>query len=214
MTTQFRSIIRLTMAFALIACLSFSAARVEAAPEGAASSGTNAAKPHDEHAKNDTMGFKSDLALWSLITFVVFLLVLRGAAWKPLIDGLDARESNIRSQLAQAEAARLQAENMLRDHAKRLEKVEDEVKAIIEEARRDAERTKQDIVETAQKEARLMQDRAIHAIERSRDQALKELFDTMAGQVALATEHVLGRALSGDDQNRLIEEALAQFSSR
>jgi F-type H+-transporting ATPase subunit b len=160
------------------------------------------------------LAFKLDLAMWYLISFVLLLLILRKFAWGPLIEGLDKRESNIRNELAEAEAARVKAEQMLREHAQRLEAVEDEVKAIIEEARRDADRTKQDIIATAQKEAKTTQDRAIHEIERARDQALKELFDSMAGQVAGATEHVLGRALTGEDQDRLIEEALSQFSSK
>lgn len=166
------------------------------------------------HESGPPLSFKTDLAMWYLISFLLLLFILRKFAWTPLIEGLDKRESNILNALAEAEAARAKAEQMLREHTERLASVDDEVKAMIEEARRDAERTKQDIVAAAQKEAQTTQDRAIHEIERARDQALKELFDTMAGQVASATEHVLGRALSGDDQNRLIDEALSEFSSR
>jgi len=176
----------------------------------------------DPHHKNDGdhaheeegggMKFKADTALWSLVTFIVFVLVLRVFAWGPLTEGLDNREAHFRSQLAEAEAARVQAERMLKEHAAKLEAVQDEVRAIIEEAKRDAEHTKNDIIETAQKEAKATQDRAIHEIERSKDAALKELFDTMSSQVASATEHVIGRTIDGDDQNRLIDEALSQFS--
>lgn len=175
------------------------------------------AGPEQSHQKEEGssggMNIKKDLALWSLVTFLVFILVLRLFAWGPLIEGLDKRETNIRGQLAEAEAARLKAEQMLKEHARKLDAVQDEVKAIIEEAKRDAEHTKNDIIQTARKEAQTTQDRAIHEIERARDQALKELFDTMSMQVAQATEHVIGRSLGGDDQQRLIDEALAQFSS-
>jgi F-type H+-transporting ATPase subunit b len=165
------------------------------------------------HDSGPPLSFQKDLALWSLISFVLLVLLLRKFAWGPLVQGLDNRELKIRGQLAEAEAARLQAERMLQEHAKKLESVQDEVKAIIEEAKRDAEHTKNDIIQTAQKEAKLTQDRAIHEIERARDQALKELFDSMSSQVAQATEHVIGRSLGGEDQQRLIDEALAQFSS-
>ncbi|HUG17702.1 MAG TPA: F0F1 ATP synthase subunit B [Planctomycetaceae bacterium] len=167
----------------------------------------------EEEGSSGGMNIKQDLALWSLVTFLVFIMVLRLFAWGPLIEGLDKRETNIRGQLAEAEAARQKAEQMLKEHARKLDAVQDEVKAIIEEAKRDAEHTKNDIIQTARKEAQTTQDRAIHEIERARDQALKELFDTMSMQVAQATEHVIGRSLGGDDQQRLIDEALAQFSS-
>ena len=166
-----------------------------------------------EEGSDGGMALKKDLALWSLVTFLVFILVLRVFAWGPLVQGLDKRESNIRTQIAQAEAARQKAEQMLKEHQQKLEAVQDEVKAIIEEAKRDADHTKNDIIATAQREAQATKERAIFEIDRARDQALKELFDTMATQVAEATEHVIGRSLGGDDQQRLIDEALAQFAS-
>ena len=39
--------------------------------------------------------------------------------------------------------------------------------------------------------------------------ALAEVFTQMNSQVVLATEHVLGRALQQDDQDRLVGDALA-----
>lgn len=154
---------------------------------------------------------KADLALWSGVTFIVFLLVLGKFAWGPLSAGLNKRESNIRQDIAAAEQARLKAEQMLAEHAAKLDKVQDEVREILAEARRDAEHTKQDIVSHAQKEAEAAKQRAVLEIERARDGALHELFEAMATQVADATEHVLGRTVNEADQGRWIEEALAQF---
>jgi F-type H+-transporting ATPase subunit b len=103
---------------------------------------------------------------------------------------------------------------MLADHAKKLEAVQDEVKAILAEARKDAEHTKTEIVAAANKEAEATRKRAIEDIERARDVAMKELFDFVSGNVIGATEHVLGRALSSDDQNRLVQDALNQMGSK
>lgn len=160
------------------------------------------------------MDFVGDLAIWSLVTFVVYLIVLKKAAWGPLIQGLDQRESKMKQQIADAESARVKAEAMLAEHAKKLEAVQDEVKAILAEARRDAEYTKQDIVAAANKEAEATRKRAVEDIEHARDVAMKELFDFVSGKVILASEQVLGRALSNDDQNRLVQEALNQIGSK
>ena len=169
----------------------------------------------DAHAAPSApLGFKGDLAIWSLVTFVVYIIVLKKAAWGPLIQGLDTREGRMKQQLADADAARVKAEAMLADHAKKLDKVQDEVKEILAEARRDAEHTKQDIVAAANKEAEATRKRAIHDIEQARDVAMKDLFDFVSSNVIGATEHVLGRALSNDDQSRLVSEALTQIGSK
>ncbi len=174
----------------------------------------DSAKPAETHDTTVPLNAKPDLALWSFVTFLVFLAVLRKFAWTPLINGLDQRETKMKQALADAEAARVKAEAMLADHAKKLDKVQDEVKEILAEARRDAEHTKQDIVATANKEAEATRKRAVEDIEHARDLAMKELFDFVSSNVIGATEHVLGRALSGDDQNRLVQEALNQMGSK
>ena len=167
----------------------------------------------DAHAEGVPLSFKTDLAIWSLVVFVLFVLLLKKVAWTPLAAGLDAREQRIRADLEGAETAREQAATMLAEHEAKLAGVQEEVKEILAEARRDAEHTKNEIMAAAQSEAEATRDRALGDIERARDQALKDLFDQVSTQVTAATEHVLGRSLDAADQQRLIAEALADVTA-
>jgi len=168
----------------------------------------------EAHGKPNLFEAPPDLAIVSAIVFLIFLGVLTKFAWKPLAAGLDTRERRIRDDIAAAEEGRLKAERMLAEHAAKLDRVQDEVRAILAEARRDAEVARQNIVSDANAEAEATKSRAVGEIERARDQALKELFDVMATRVADATEHVLGRGLSDGDQQRLIDEAINSFAAR
>ena len=160
------------------------------------------------------MNWSKDLALFSLVTFAVYLIVLRVGAWGPLQAGLNERERGIRQNIADAEASRVKSAELLKEHELKLSKVQEEVRDILAEARRDAEHTKQDIMASAQKEADAMKHRAIAEIERSRDQALTELFDFVSTNVIDGTEHVIGRSLTADDQDRLVKEALTKLNVR
>jgi F-type H+-transporting ATPase subunit b len=155
-----------------------------------------------------------DLAIWTLVTFGTFLFVLSKVAWKPLVDGLDKRELSIRDDLAAAEDARHRAEKMLAEHQAKLGDTANEVRAMLDEARKDAEHTKNDIVAAAQKEAEASKQRALVEIEQAKDQALNDLFEVMARTVSAATEQVVGRALSGEDQDRMIREAVESFAKQ
>ncbi len=211
----FKSSVLSLLVMATWASLAPSVFAVEGAEETApAAAKADPVKPAETHDTSVPLNAKPDLALWSFITFLVFLAVLRKFAWTPLISGLDQREAKMKQALADAETARIKAEAMLAEHAKKLEKVQDEVKGILAEARRDAEHTKQDIVATANKEAEATRKRAVEDIEHARDLAMKELFDFVSSNVIGATEHVLGRALSDGDQNRLVQEALNQMGSK
>jgi F-type H+-transporting ATPase subunit b len=165
----------------------------------------------EQGVSKDPSELRQDLAIFTFIVFLLLMAILWKFAWGPISAALDKREEGIRRAIEEAELGRQQAQQMLADHAAKLDQVQDEVREILAEARRDAEHTKQDILNTAQKEAEAAKQRAVQDIERARDSALHELFDAMANQVANATEHVLGRTVNDKDHERLIQEALAQF---
>lgn len=156
----------------------------------------------------------ADLALWSAVTFLVFLFVLSKLAWKPLINGMNAREEKIRKDIADAEANRGKSEALFREYEAKLAKAQEEVKGILTEARKDAESAKADIIATAEKESTSMRQRAVADIDRARDQAIGDLFGFVSKNVMQATEQIVGRSLTGPDQDRLVQEALANLDLR
>ncbi len=175
--------------------------------------------PADDHATAhdaapELPGFAGDLAIWSFVTFLVFLFVVSKLAWEPLGGALTAREAKISGDIAAAEANRHKAEAMLRDYETKLAKTQDEVKEILAEARRDAEHTRQEIVATAQREAEANRQRAVADIDQAKTTAMTELYDFMSSSVINLTERVLHRNLNGDDQERLVREAMADLNVR
>jgi F-type H+-transporting ATPase subunit b len=155
------------------------------------------------------MGFRGDLALFSVIAFVFFLAVLGKFAWKPMIEGLDQREAGIRRAIDEAEQNRRKSEALMADYQSKLREAEQTVQAMVAEARRDAERTGKDIIAAAQREVDQIRVRAKEEIRQAKDAALAEVFSQVNVQVILAAEHVLGRSLGDADQDRLVSEALA-----
>lgn len=178
-------------------------------------------KPHTDnghHAANSKLppGLvpEIDLVVWSLITFAAFVFLLGKFAWKPLAAGLDKRESRIRHDLQEAEAARVKAQQLLAEHEARLAKAEDNVRELIAEARRDAEKVRTDLMAAAEADVQSLKKRAVSEIEQARDIALQQLFDGLSSNVMEATSRVVGRSLTGDDQQRLIQDALAELNVR
>lgn len=216
----FRMLYRSTLALAIFAICGTAWSAEELADaakphvENAAHAGGHSAHIGEEGVSNDPTEFKVDLAIYTFIVFILLMALLHRFAWGPITEGLERREASIHNNIAAAESARIKAEKMLAEHAAKLDKVQDEVREIVAEARRDAEHTKNEIIAAAQKEAEASRQRAVQDIERARDQAMDELFAHMARSVRGATEQVIGRALTGADNDRLIEEALSTFAQR
>ncbi|MBK8270830.1 MAG: hypothetical protein IPK83_21990 [Planctomycetes bacterium] len=71
----------------------------EPAPGGDAA---HAAEGHGDH-KAELLHWDASAALWSMAVFVILLVILRVAAWKPILPGLKQRENFIRDSLAKAQ---------------------------------------------------------------------------------------------------------------
>ena len=187
----------------------------EKASDASSEVGAAAGDDHGHSGGHDTsvpLGWKADLALFSLITFLLFITVLGKFAWGPMIQGLDKREAGIRKAIDDAEDSRRKSQALLAEYEQKLKAAEQTVQAMVAEARRDAERTSQDLIAGAQREVGLIRDRAKDDIRQAKDTALAEVFTRINSQVVLATEHVLGRALQDGDQDRLVSQALAEIS--
>ena len=157
--------------------------------------------------------FQTDLALWSFAVFVLLMLLLTKFAWKPIMEGLEKREQGIADTIAATRGGQRGGQEMLASYERRLAEASDEVRGMLEEARRDAEATKQAIVAEARKAADEEQARAKREIGLATDDALSRIAER-AGDLAVdVAGKFLRQKLSADDQQQLIRDSVAAIRS-
>lgn len=186
-------------------------------PHGMEHEPTDAA--HDEHlehigvegANAEADEVKGDLAIFTFVVFLLLLGILYKFAWGPISAGLEKREHRIAEHIAAAERSHQEAKAMLAEYERKLAAAQDEVRAILDEARRDAEHTHQEILAKAKAEAAAEAARARHDVETARDQALKQLIETSANLAVDLAGQILKAKLSPADHSKLISEAVAKF---
>jgi len=154
--------------------------------------------------------FAGDLgnSFWTLLIFVVVLVVLGKFAWGPILATLQARESFIHDALAKAKSDRDAAEARLREYEERLAQARAEASGIVDEGRRDAVVVKQRIEDDARREAEKMLERARREIQIATETATKELYQVAARLATDMAGKVIGREIGPQDHERLIAESL------
>lgn len=154
--------------------------------------------------------FTGDLGniIWSLVTFLVVLVVLGKFAWGPILGALQNREEFIRNSLQQAKQDREAAEARLREYTEKLDTAKREATAIVDEGRRDAEVVKRKIEEEAKDEADRMLARAKREIGVATETAVNELYTIGAKLATDVASKIITKELSPRDHERLIEESL------
>lgn len=169
--------------------------------------------PSPEAANNVFAGDIGN-ALWTVVIFVLVLVVLGKFAWGPLLAGLQAREAYIREALETARRDRQEAESRLREYEEKLAASRIEATAIIDEGRRDAEAVKRKIEEHARVESAKMIERARREIDAAATEATRQLYALSAHLATELAARIIGRELDAKDHERLIEESIADISAR
>ena len=100
------------------------------------------------------------------------------------------------------------------EYQAKLASAADEVRAMLEEARRDAEHTKQEIVAEAKSAAAAEHDRQMREIRTATDSALKQLAESSAKLAVDLAGKIIRQKLNPQDHQKLIREAVDKFAAR
>jgi F-type H+-transporting ATPase subunit b len=169
---------------------------------GMANPGKNILKPEE---------VKSDLAFATFLVFLVLLAILWKFAWGPIVKALEAREQRIEHNIQDAERANEEAKALLKQYEQKLATAANEVRELLDEARRDAEQTKLAIAAEGKTLAEAERVRALREIDAATDQALEALSKRSAELAVELASKILQTKLSGAEHAKLIEEAMAKF---
>jgi len=145
--------------------------------------------------------------IWTIITFVLVMVILKATVWKPVLAALDERERRIADALEGARKAREDAEATLAEHRKRLEQAEDEARQVLREAREAADKVRQELIVQARAEAQTALEQARRSIDSERRTAIAELRREAADLVVQAAGVILDANLD-DERNRRLVDAM------
>ncbi len=195
--------------FALGYCLK---AQEHAPPAGEHAQAKGAEASHESSGENE-MPMKAEpaLAFWTLVVFVLLLLILGRFAWKPLLAALHNREKHLEHVLLETERARNESEAALVEHRRLMAKAGDEVRAILDKARQEAQAAADGLIKQAQTEAEAAKQRAQRDIAAARDSALAEIWEKTAEMAVTVAGRVLDKQLTDTDHRRLLDAAIKEL---
>jgi len=160
------------------------------------------------------LNIEPGLIIWTVITFIILLVVLRKVAWGPILTALEQREHTIRNSLEETQRVRQEAEQLLAQHQQMLAEANREVTRLLEQGREEAERLRVSMTEQAREEAQRLTEAARREIVREKQLAMQELKNTAADLALAAAGRLLSTTMTGEDHRRLVTEFLDRFPER
>src|SRR4051794_25255275 len=148
------------------------------------------------------------LMIWTLLAFLLTLFILRRLAFPKIQEALDRRANAIEESIEHAERMRREADELLEEYRGRLKEAREQSEEILARARKAAENLEREGTEEARRKREELMAQARCDIETETRRAIQEIRREVADLTVLATEKVTRKALTEDDQQRLVEEAL------
>jgi F-type H+-transporting ATPase subunit b len=150
------------------------------------------------------------LMIWTVISFVILLVLLWKVAYKPITKALKKREDTIRDSLEEANKTRVSAEALLNDYKNQLAQAREEAHKILSEGKTLGENIKKEIIQKAHEESNQIVKRAQEEIEFQKEKALMELKERIADLTITAASKVIEKSLDKKDHEQLLEEYISK----
>jgi F-type H+-transporting ATPase subunit b len=182
--------------------------RIEGAPAGHAEGG-EAAGP----VARETEGALGTMIVTVLIFVCLFFAVTK-MAWNPILNGLRSREKAIRDSIEAAQRAKTEADKTTRELETRMAEAQRQAAQQLQQAKADAQKVADTIRTQAETESAALKDRTLREIDAAKQQALAEINSHAAELGTAVARKILQRSVTVEDQQRLVEESLAQLARK
>ena len=146
------------------------------------------------------------LMIWTVITFLGLVFVLKKFAWKPLLQGLNDREASIKKAIEDARQGRIAAEQLKAQYEKELARGQESVQAMINQATADAQKVRERILKEAQEEAQRLSAQNRRQLEEDKAGVLRDLRKDVAGISIKVAEKLVRQSMNQKVQDDLLNK--------
>lgn len=148
--------------------------------------------------------------LATLVIFTLLMVLLKKFAWGPLMGVMQQREDLIKSEIETAENSRLESQKLLEEQRSLLKDARTQAQEIVENAKKQGEVSREEIITTARAESGRMKEAAVQEIANERDKAISAVREEVVALSLLAATKVLEKEISEEDNRQLINETIAK----
>ena len=168
----------------------------------------------EEHAASGPLTIEFGLMFWTVVVFVLLLVVLKRTAWPALLGAVEAREKALEAMLQEAARNREESARLLAEHERLIAEARKTAQGLVAEARTVAEKERVLAMEKTRQEQEELLARALRDIAGEKDRAVEELRREAVDLSLAAASKLLNQRLDSDNDRKIVQEYLAGLSSR
>lgn len=161
--------------------------------------------------ENALLQFEPGLMIWTIVVFLITLVVLHRIAWKPLLSALDDREKHIDDALSKAQRAQEEAEKAITQARAESADALRQSAELVKQAKLDAEKARERILEEAKADRQKVIDEGLARISAEQRQALEQIRRETVDLAIKAAAKLVKTQMDEQQQRQLVEDFLKEI---
>lgn len=160
------------------------------------------------------MALHWESTVYAIVAFIVLYFLLNKYAFGPLFGIMEQRRQLVQSQMEEAEANRLQAQNLMNEQQQALQNVRKEAHEILEQARLTSSNQADQMIESAKDEASRIKKEALQDIETEKNKAVAALKGQVSAMSVMIASKIIEKQVDEKSQQQLIDQYLKEVGGK
>ncbi|MCP3136494.1 F0F1 ATP synthase subunit B [Pyxidicoccus xibeiensis] len=157
-------------------------------------------------AASSFVSVRPGLIFWTIVTFVLVMIVLRWKAWGPILSLVEEREKQIANAIESAKRERAEAEKLLADQKTAIAEARREAADMMRRNQQEMEKFRDELMAKSRKEAEELKLSARREIDEQKSKAIAEVRGMAVDLAMEVAGKLIGERMDDSKQRALAEQ--------
>ena len=148
------------------------------------------------------------LMFWTVVTFLIMVLILKRLAWGPILKVLDEREGKIKNDLEATRRAKDDMERLKVEYEQKLLQIEARARDLLAQAEQKGIVARENIIKEAEAEAVKLAEKTRQQLELEKERLIRELRKDVGELSIAAAEKLLHQSVDKKVQDQFIQDLM------
>ncbi len=156
----------------------------------------------------------SGLVIWTIVTFLCLVFILKKAAWGPLLTAIEEREKRMKADLAGAQDARAQSEKIKADLEAQMAGMQAKSRELLAQAAKEGEALRSQLKTAAESDAEKIRQKTMAELADEKERLVRDLRKEVASLSVLAAEKLMRKSVDDGVQKTVLESFFKELETK
>ena len=157
---------------------------------------------------------ETGLVIWTIVTFLCLVFILKKAAWGPLLAAIEEREKRMKADLAGAQDARAQAERIKAELESQMAGMQAKSREMLAQAAKEGESLRAQLKASAEADAQKIKEKTMSELADEKERLVRALRSEVATLSVMAAEKLMRKSVDDGVQKNVLESFFKELETK